>query len=146
MAGGKSQAFDTDLLKLILNGTPIAGIADNAASAPLAQLYLSLHTADPGAGGSQSANEAVYPNYVRIPVARTTAGFMVSGTAAVLTSTMNFAVAGTMVSSEIETWAAVGTAATGNGKIIYRGPITPNITVTTGVGPQLAAGSQITES
>ena len=44
MAGGKANTFDNDLLKLILNGTSIAGIADNAASVPLTQfLYVAAH-------------------------------------------------------------------------------------------------------
>src|SRR5262245_35265390 len=58
MAGGKANTFDNDLLKLIFNATPIANIADNAATSPLTNLYLSLHTADPGAGGNQTTNEA----------------------------------------------------------------------------------------
>ena len=71
MAGGKGSTFDNDLLKLIFNATPIATIADNAASTPLTSLYLSLHTADPGAGGSQTTSEAAYGGYARQPVART---------------------------------------------------------------------------
>lgn len=42
----KSITFDNDFLKLIFNATAIANIADNAATAPLTNIYLSLHTAD----------------------------------------------------------------------------------------------------
>jgi hypothetical protein len=49
----KSNAFETDLLGLIFNGTAITTIADNAASTPLTNLYLALHTADPGEAGNQ---------------------------------------------------------------------------------------------
>jgi len=144
MAGGKGSTFDADLLKLILNGTPIANIADNAASGPLINLYLSLHTADPGAGGSQNTSEAAYAGYLRQAVPRTSSGFTVSGASASLTSAVVFPAAA--AGSETETWAAVGTASTGPGKILYRGPITPTLSVSTGVSPQLTTGTTLTES
>jgi hypothetical protein len=145
MAGGKGAVFDSDLLKLILNGATIAGIAENVPT-PATQFYLSLHTADPGANGDQTTAEATYPGYARVPIDRSTAGFTVNGTVATLTATMNFTICSTWGSSETETWAAVGMASVGAGKILYRGPITSPIQVVTGVGPQLAASSKITES
>jgi hypothetical protein len=144
VAGGKSSTFDNDLLKLILNGTAIANIADNAASSPLTNLYVSLHTADPGAGGNQNTSEAAYTSYARQAVSRTSSGFTVSGATATLTSAVIFPAA--TGGSETETWAAVGTASTGPGKILYRGPITPSLTVSTGVSPQLTTGTALTES
>lgn len=144
MSGGKGSTFDNDLLKLILNATAIANIADNAASAPLTNLYLSLHTADPGAGGSQTTSEAAYTSYARAAVARSSAGWTVSGSSATLTAAISFPQA--TGGSETETWFAVGTASSGTGKILYRGPITPSIVVTTGVTPQLTTGTTITEA
>jgi len=144
MAGGKGSTFDNDLLKLILNAVGIANIADNAASAPLTNLYLSLHTADPGAGGSQTTSEAAYTSYARVAVARTSAGFVVTGASAVLAATASFPAA--TGGSETESWFALGTAASGAGKILYRGPITPSIAVSSGVTPQLTTGTTITES
>jgi hypothetical protein len=146
MAGGKGSTFDNDLLKLILNAVAIPNIADNAASAPLTNLYLSLHTTDPGAGGSQNTSEAAYPAYARQAVARTGSGFTISGATATLTTAVIFPACTTWGSSETETWAAVGTASSGPGKILYRGPITPNLTVSTGVSPQLTTGTALTES
>jgi hypothetical protein len=127
MAGGKASTFNNDLLKLIFNGTPISGIADNAASAPLTSLYLSLHLSDPGTGGSQNTAEATYPGYVRQAVSRTSAGFTVSGASAILTTVIVFPACATWGSSETETWAAVGT-------------------VSTAVSPQLTTGTTFTES
>jgi hypothetical protein len=49
MAGRKGSVFCNDILQLILNAVPIPGIADNAATTPLTDLYVSLHSADPGA-------------------------------------------------------------------------------------------------
>lgn len=146
MAGGKGTTFDNDLLKLILNAVGIAGIADNAASSPLTNLYMSLHTADPGGGGSQNTAESAYPGYARQSVPRSLTGFTVSGATATLTSAVIFPACSTWGSSETETYAVVGTAATGPGKILYRGPITPSLTVSTGVSPQLTTGTALTES
>lgn len=144
MAGGKGSTFDNDLLKLIFNGVAIANIADNAATAPLTNLYISLHTADPGAGGSQTTSEAAYGGYTRMAVSRTSAGFTVSGATCTLTSSVVFPTA--TGGTETETWSAVGVASSGVSKILYRGPITPALAVSTGVSPQLTTGTTITES
>ena len=75
---GKSTTTNNDLLKLIFNATAIANIADNAATAPLTSLYVALHTADPGAGGTQATSEIAYTSYARVAVARTTGGWTAS--------------------------------------------------------------------
>ena len=66
----KGDTFENDLLKLIFNGTAIANIADNAATSPLTNLFVALHTADPGETGNQSTNEVSYTGYARATVAR----------------------------------------------------------------------------
>ena len=71
--------FRNDLLKLIYNATAIANLADNAASAPLTNIYVALHSADPGAGGHADHQRTVsYTNYARQAVARTTGGWTVT--------------------------------------------------------------------
>jgi hypothetical protein len=145
MAGGKGSTFDNDLLKLTFQATPIANIADNAASSPLTALFFSLHTADPGAGGSQTTSEAAYTSYARVSVARTSGGFTVSGNSCVLAAPINFPTP-SGGAGEVETYFAVGTASSGAGKILYHGPITPSITIAVGTAPQLTTGTTITES
>ena len=144
MAGGKGNTFDNDLLKLIFNATAIANMADNAASSPLTNLYLSLHTADPGNAGTQTTSEAAYTSYARVAVARTSGGWTVTTNSVVLAATASFPAA--TGGSETETYFAVGTASSGTGKVLYHGPITPNIAVSNGVTPQLTTGTTITES
>src|SRR5215475_9320491 len=112
MAGGKATTFENDWLKLIFNAVAIANIADNAATSPLTNLYLSLHTADPGAGGNQTTNEATYASYARVAVARTSGGFTVSSNSCVLASAANFP-SPTGGAGEVETHFAVGTASSG---------------------------------
>ncbi|SRR6266576_2281613 len=143
--GGKGQIFDNDLLKLIFNATPIAQIADNAAVSALTNLYFSLHTGDPGIGGNQTTLEAAYTSYTRVAVARTASGFVVTGNSAVLAGPVAFPTP-SGGAGEMDTFFAVGTAGSGTGKILYRGPITPIVTVVVGLAPVLTTGTTITEN
>jgi len=140
---GKSDTFENDLLKLIFLGTAVANIADNAATGPLTALYLRAHTADPTDAGNQTSNEANYGGYSSASVARATAGFKVTGNACYLRAAVDWPAA-TSGSSTI-THFSVGTAATGTGKILYAGTVTPNISVVTGVTPRLTTATNITE-
>lgn len=141
---GKSTLLDTQLLALLLNGTAIANIADNAASSPVATLYLSLHTASPGVGGTQLTNEATYGSYARVAIPRTASGFSVSAGVATLASDRNFPTCTS--GSETETYIGVGTAASGTGELLYFGPLSPNVAVAAGITPQLTTGTTITET
>lgn len=135
------STFENDLAKLIFQATAIANIADNAASSPLTSLYLSLHTADPS-GGNQTTSEVAYTSYARVAVVRTGSGWSVTGNVVSPTSSIAFPAA--TGGSGTATYAAVGTAASGSGKVLVAGPITPNIPYSTGTTPTLDVGSTIT--
>ena len=139
----KSNAFENDLLKLIFNATAIANLADNAASSPLTNLYVSLHTADPGEAGNQSTSEATYTSYARVAVARTSGGWTVTGNSVSPVANIDFPAA-TGGSGTI-TFFGVGSASSGAGVLYYSGTVTPNISVTAGVTPRLTTASTITE-
>jgi len=139
----KSDTFENDLLKLIFNAMAIANIADNAATSPLTNLYVALHTADPGESGTQITSEISYTGYARVAVARTSGGWTITGSSVSPTSTINFPPC--TGGSATATYASVGTASSGTGKILYKGALSPNISVANGVTPQIAAGSTITE-
>lgn len=53
----KSTLTCNSILALIFNATAWADIAENDSSSPATNLYLSLHTADPGVGNSQLTNQ-----------------------------------------------------------------------------------------
>ena len=140
----KSNTFEDDLLKLIFNGTPIANLADNATASPLTALYIALHTADPGEAGQQNTNEVSYTGYSRVSVARTTAGWevtngSVSPKAAIEFGEMTAGTPGNAV------YASVGTHATGGGKILYRGALSPAVAYNVGVQPKIRTTTTITE-
>lgn len=144
---GKSDIFELDVLKLIFNGTAISNIADNAVTSPLTNLYVSLHTADPTDSGSQSSSEANYTGYARVAVARTSGSWTcttVSGVTTVKPAAAITFPAATGGSSTV-THFAIGTAATGTGKILYAGTCSPSITIVNGITPQLTTATTITE-
>lgn len=139
----KGDTYENDLLKLIFNATAIANIADNAASSPLTNLYVALHTADPGESGNQTTSEASYTSYARVAVARTSGGFTITANSVSPAADISFPAA--TGGSNTITHFSIGTASSGTGKILYSGTVTPNIAVTTGVTPILTAASAITE-
>ncbi len=79
----KSTITCNNLLKLLFNAVAWANVADNAAASPLTNLYVSLHTADPGVGNSQLTNEVAYTNYLRIAIVRTAVGWTVATNTAI---------------------------------------------------------------
>jgi len=140
----KSDTFENDLLKLIFNGTAIANVADNAVTSPLTNLYVALHTADPGEAGTQSTSEAAYTGYARVAVARTSGGWTVTANSVSPTAAIEF---GEMTggTGATATYATIGVAASGAGKVLYRGALTPSIAYALGVIPRIKTTSTITE-
>jgi len=143
----KSNTFENDLLLLVFNNTDIALIGDAAGlqnSATAGSLYVSLHTADPADAGDQTTNETAYTNYARVAVARSGAGWTVSGNAVANAALVQFAQCG--VTGATLTHFGVGTDASGAGKLLYSGALTSSLAVSSGIQPQFAAGDlDITE-
>ena len=139
----KSNTFENDWLKLIFNATAIANLADNAASSPLTNLYVSLHTADPGEAGNQTTSETSYTSYARVAVARTSGGWTVTNNSVSPVANIDFPAA-TGGSGTI-TYFGVGSASSGAGVLYYSGTVSPSISVTSGVTPRLTTASTITE-
>lgn len=139
----KGNTFESDLLKMIFQAAAIANICDNAASSPLTNLYVALHTADPGEAGDQTTNEATYTSYARVAVARTSGGWGVSTNVASPVANIDFpaCTGGTNTITHF----SIGVAASSTSKILYSGTVTPNIAVSTGVTPRLTTASTITE-
>lgn len=140
----KGDTFENDLVKLIFQGTAIADIAENDATSPLTEFWVSLHTADVGEGGNQQTNEAAYTGYGRVSVARTSGGWTITGGAVENTAVITFGqcTAGTSAVTHF----AVGTLQTGTGKVLYKGALGATLNVSAGITPQFAAGAlDITE-
>lgn len=140
-AGGWGTTTANDVQKLFLTATAIANIADNAATSPNTNTFVTLHTASPS-GANQTTNEAAYTSYVRATVARTAGGWTVSTNTSALAALLSFAAA--TGGSETETHFGVGKLTSGAGVLWFWGTVTPNIVVSTGVTPQITTAVLLT--
>ncbi len=143
----KSNACENSLLLLLFNNTDFANIGDAGGlqnSAAAGSLYLSLHTGDPGEAGDQTTNEIAYTGYARQAVARSGAGWVVTGNSVSPAANVDFpemtAGAGGTV-----THFGVGTASSGAGVLLYSGTTDPDPVVAVGVTPRIKSTSTITE-
>lgn len=125
---------ETDVLAKLFKNTalPFDAITD---------LYLSLHTADPGEAGSQTTSEATYGSYARIAVVRSAVGWTVSGATVQNAALVQFATATS--GSEVITHVAIGTVVSGAGQILVKGALTASRTISTGIQPQFSAGQLV---
>lgn len=139
---GKGNTLSTGILALLFNNTAFTNVATGTG---YTNLFVSLHTADPGATGYQNTSEATYNAYARVAVSRNAAGWTV-GTATVSpAAAINFAQDSGATNNTIA-YFGIGSDSTGSGNLFYSGTVTPNIVVSNGVTPQLLANSTITES
>lgn len=143
----KSNTFENDLLALVFNNTDIADIGDAGGlqnSATAGSLYVALHTSDPGEAGTATTNETAYTGYARVAVARSGAGWTVSGNSATNAAQITFPQCG--VTGATITHVSITTAASGASKILYSGALNSSLTVALNITPLFAAsGLTVTE-
>lgn len=139
----KTNNWENSILDLLFNATAIANVADNASVSPLTNLYVSLHTGDPGEAGVQTTNECAYTSYARVAVARTSGGWTVTGNSVSPAATISFPTA--TGGTETATHWGVGSLTSGAGVLYYSGTVTPNISISTSVTPELTTASTVTE-
>jgi|SRR5271157_2676315 len=150
MASGKGNTGAFGYLKAVFQAvfTDLSTIWQNAGS-PATNLYVSLHTANPGATGAQNTSEATYgggTGYGRVAVPRTTGGFTITNETITNAAIIAFGacVGGT---GESETYAGIGTASSGPGILLWFGQLTAPLAVSNGITPSIAIGAlSITES
>lgn len=145
----KSNVLEFELLKALFNG---AAITNLTATGGTTQLWVSLHTADPGEAGS-TANEGGYAAYTRVETARSTAstGWAATSNATTApasvspTSVLSFP-QNTATSTGTFSYAAVwpSSNATSTG-MMYYGALSVTIDFSQNVTPQLTTGGTITE-
>lgn len=142
-----SNAFENDLLLLLLNNTNIANLGDVTGvrgSSTAGSVYVALHTADPGEAGNQTTSEATYTGYSRVAVARSGAGWTISGTAptqAANAAAVNFpACTG---GSNTLNYFSIGRDSSGAGEILVSGALTASLAVSAGITPSFAIGALV---
>jgi hypothetical protein len=142
----KSNSLENGLMLLIFNNTNFANVGDATGlrgSSTAGSLYFSLHTSDPGEAGDQTTNETSYTDYARVGVARSGAGFTVTGNSISPAANVDFPLCGGGTATI--THFGIGTASSGAGVLLYKGTVTPNIGVAAGVTPTLTTATAITE-
>ena len=143
-----SNASQTALLDLIFANTAWANVGDSAGlpgSTTAGDLYVALHTADPGAAGNQSTSEAAYTGYARVAVSRASGSWTVSGSSP--TSISNAAAVtfpACTGGTETETYFSIGLEASGATPILVSGALTASLAVSSGITPSFAIGAMTT--
>lgn len=139
MAGSKKDNFENALLLLIFNNTTISGIgSDGMRGATTAgSLYIALYTANPT--DSSAGTEAAYTNYARVAVARSSAGWTVSGNAVSNAAAVNFPNCGA-TGATITGMAICKGGTTGVDDAIYWASLTTSKTVANGDTISFAIG------
>lgn len=128
----KGNTFENDVVKLVFNATALSWNANT-------DLYMSLHTADPGEAGSQTTSESAVGAYARQAVLRTVGGWTVSGNQAVNAATISFPECTS--GSETITHFAIGTSLSGAGQVLYKGALGASRVISAGYTLQFAAGT-----
>ena len=141
----KSNTNENSWLLLIFNATAFADLAQDDGSSPATNLYVSLHSSDPGEAATQSTNEIAYTSYARVAVARTSGGWTVSTNT--VTNAAEVAFPACTGSSASPTYVGVGVASSGAGVLLYSGALTGSPpAISTGITPRFLTGQiSITE-
>jgi hypothetical protein len=142
----KTNDWENDLLLLVFQNTNAANIGDATGlrgSSTAGNLFISLHTSDPGEAGNQSTNEIAYTSYARVQLARTSGNFTVTANAVAFAANVDFP-AGTG-GSGTATHFGIGVATSGSTKLLYKGALSPSIVCGNGVTPRINAGTVVTE-
>lgn len=136
-----TNAFETALLTLYFNNTDHANIGDAAGlqnSTAAGNFYVSLHTGDPGETGDQTTNEATYTSYARVAVARSGAGWTVSGNNVSNTAAITFPAA--TGGSNTITHFGIGSDSSGAGNLFFKGALGASRVISSGITPSFAIG------
>ena len=136
-----TNAFETALLTLYFNNTDHANVGDAAGlqnSTAAGSFYISLHTADPGETGTQTTSEATYTSYARVAVARSGAGWTISGNNVSNAAAINFPAA--TGGSNTITHFGIGSDLTTAGNLFFYGALGASRVISSGITPSFAIG------
>lgn len=126
----KGNQTENDIMQFVFNGVAMPAYGAN--------LYVHLHTSDPGEAGTVSSNEADYTGYAPVAVARDSSGFTVTGNQAVNTAEVTFPEC--TGGSNTITHASVTTV---GGQILYSGALSAPINISNLITPRFPAGTLV---
>lgn len=126
----KSNTTENDTLKVILKGVSPSYLGNT-------NVYVALHSADPGEAGDQSTSEVAYTNYARQPIVKAT-GWTDSGSEFSNAALIQFPVCG--VTGATARYVSVGTLVSGTGQILYSGQLSADLSIGENIQPQFSIG------
>lgn len=138
---------ESDVLKLLFQNTNWANLGDATGlrgSTTAGSFFVSLHTASVGSAGNQTTNETSYTNYARQAVARSSAGWTISGSAPTQSANaaaVTFPQCG--ATGATLTDFCVGRDTSGTGEPLWFGSLTSSLAVSNGITPSFAIGALV---
>lgn len=137
----KATAICNSIVGLMYRATAWPNVADNAGTAPLTQVYLSLHTGTLNAAtGTQTELETAYTNYARKATARSATDWGAPSGGIVQNATLQqFPACG--VTGSTVSHIATGIAASGAGAVWHFGALNAALAVANGITPQFNIGA-----
>jgi len=137
-----SNTFETAILNHLFTNANLTGLGDTngpLASVTAGSLYVALHTGDPGEAGDQTTSESAYTSYARVAVARSGAGWTVSGAQVSNTAQVQFPTC--TGSTSTVTYFSVGYNASGASTILMSGALSSSLAISNGITPLFAAAA-----
>lgn len=131
----KSNVLENDIVEFLFNNVAMPSYGSN--------LYLSLHTADPGEAGDQETNEvstSAYTSYARVAVSRDNTGWTVGTNTSTNAALVQFPQCTGGTGATI-THVGIGTASTGPGILLASGALNASLAVSNLIQPQFAASA-----
>lgn len=121
-----------DILEQMLNDVAVPWDADG-------NVYLALHTANPGIGGNQTTSEATYTSYARVAVTRAGTAWTITGGVAANNALIQFPLC--TGGTNTVTYVTLGRASSGSSQILAVGALSASLAVANGIQPQFAASA-----
>ena len=138
------NSFEDSLLSLIFNNDALPNLGSAAGLQPSTgpgDIYVALHTGTPGeTAADQSVSECAYTSYARQTALRSTAGWLIAGTApTVADNVVAIQMQENTGSSETSTHFGLGFAVSGATTLYMTGVAA--LVVSPGVNPEFAIGA-----
>ncbi len=137
-----SNAWETKALNLFFANLAATGIGDVGGLLPsvaAGNLYIALHSADPGEAGNQSTSELSYTGYARVAVVRSAGGWTIASDTVSNAAQIQFGQC--TAGSGTAAYFSVGLDSSGAGVILMSGALSSSLAISNGITPLFAIGA-----
>ncbi len=134
-----SNSGETSMWDLVFTNTTFIQAPLIQGSATAGSFFISLHNATLNGASTQQTSESIYSNYTREPVARSGAGWTITGNNPIIAenaAAVTFPTGG--VTGDTVTYFGFGQATSGAGILYGFGALTSSLVVNNGITPSFA--------